>query len=140
MVPQALSNLTHNSIQVITCTPTCTLFCRLVLDSASSSSETTSVIPQLTAIISADSPSCVMTDMCSETLMTSQKSLYIHNLHCKKVHNSRCNSTPSERYKMYAQEVTDGLGHTPHVVTCRVHIGKLCIATEPSHACMLHMC
>ena len=57
-----------------------------------------------------------------------------------KVHNSRCNSTPSQWCEMYAQAVTDGLGHTPHVVTCRVHIGKLYIATKPSHACMLRMC
>ena len=73
-----------------------TLFCRSVLASAFSSSETTSVLPSLTALISAVSPSCVMADVCSETLMTSQKGLYIRNLHCKKVHNSRCNSTPSE--------------------------------------------
>ena len=51
-----------------------------------------------------------------------------------------CNSTPSEWREMYAQAVTDGLRHTPHVVTCRVHIGKLYIATKLSHACMLHMC
>ena len=50
-----------------------TLFCRSMLAPASSSSETTSVLPQLTANISAESPSYVMTDMCSETLMTSQK-------------------------------------------------------------------
>ena len=67
--------------------------------------------------------------------MTSQKSLYIHNFHCKKVHNSRCNSTPSEWCEMYTQAVTDGLGHTPCVMTCRVHIGKLYIVTKPSHAC-----
>ena len=119
-----------------------TLYCRSMLHTAPafSSSETISHIPFLTAIVSADSPSCVMTDMCSETLMTSQKSLYIHNFHCKKVHNSRCNSTPSEWCEMYAQAVTDGLGHTPHVVTCRVHIGKLYIATKPSHACTPRMC
>ena len=40
---------------------------------AFTSSRTTFVLPLLTAIINAESPSCVMTDMCSETLMTSQK-------------------------------------------------------------------
>ena len=45
----------------------CTLFCRSVLAPAFCSSETFSVQPFLTAIISAESPSCVMTDMCSET-------------------------------------------------------------------------
>ena len=40
-----------------------------MLDPASSSSETTSVLPQpFAAIISAQFPSCVMNDMCSETL------------------------------------------------------------------------
>ena len=39
---------------------------------AFSSSGTISVLPSLVAIISAVSPFCVMADMCSETLMTSQ--------------------------------------------------------------------
>ena len=50
-----------------------TSFSRSVLAPAFSSSGRTSVLPSLTAIISGEYPSCVMTDMCSETLMTSQK-------------------------------------------------------------------
>ena len=57
-----------------------TLFCRSMLAPAFSSSETTSVIPFLAANISAEYPFCVMTDMCSETLMTSQKGSSCSNI------------------------------------------------------------
>ena len=50
-----------------------TLFCRSSAAPAFTSSETTSVLPFPTASISADSPLCVMTDMCSETLMTGRE-------------------------------------------------------------------
>ena len=55
-----------------------TLFCRSSAAPAFTSSETTSVSPLLAANISGDSPSCVMTDMCSETLMTSHTRLSLH--------------------------------------------------------------
>ena len=44
-----------------------TLFCRSVLAPASSSRKTVSVLLHLAAAVSAEYPSCVMTDMCSET-------------------------------------------------------------------------
>ena len=47
-----------------------TLFCRSVLAPASSSSEIISVQPLLTATISMENPSCVITGICSESLMT----------------------------------------------------------------------
>ena len=47
-----------------------TLFCRSSAAPAITSSETTSVSPFLAASVSGDSPLCVITDMCSETMMT----------------------------------------------------------------------
>ena len=47
--------------------------CRSSAAPAFTSSETTSILPLLAASISGDSPHCVMTDMCSETLMTGRE-------------------------------------------------------------------
>ena len=68
-----------------------TTFCRSSAAPAFTSSETTSVLPFPAASVSGESPHCVMTDMCSETLMTGREgSLHTQCVRKRMVETTKC--------------------------------------------------
>ena len=107
-----------------------TTFCRSSAAPAFTSSETTSVSPLPAASISGDSPSCVMTDMCSETLMTGTEGS-LHTRPSLHVWGRKWYRQPSVSY-VWVYNLSSGEGRTPYW-TPHINIKMTCNSSEWTH-------
>ena len=86
--------------------------CRSSAAPAFTSSETTSVLPQMAASISGECPLCVMTDMCSETLMTGREGS-LHTRPSLHVWGREWYRQPSVSY-VWVYNLSSGEDRTPY--------------------------